>query len=406
MQRNRLFLVSGIIFSGFVAATAFHWVLVHCFGLNSYPWNTFLGPGVSRFEDFFTIMHAARTLHPYSFFAAVYFPFAFILAYPFALLNDQAALVVYETIFIVFVVSYVFLNLPKIDLREKIVATLILTFACYPFLLGIDRGDNENLLFIFVALFIYCFIKKKYLLGAFILPVAIALKAYPALFLLLYLEEKRFKEILLALFNTAVLTLGSAAVLHNGIYSSFAGLKERLEVYNYWYVLDIIGLQHSLTLFTPFKVAILLLRHGQIHKFNPVFVIYYLVFACLFLAGVLWVWIKYDFPLWKKIFLLVAMILLLPQVSFDHKLLHIYIPLLLFINYPKKERYDMLYCVLFGLLLIPKDYIILQAYIGMSISSVLNPMILLAMVYFVFRDIFAKNGSKGGSIGKHAKRPA
>ncbi|MCJ7740436.1 hypothetical protein MUP32_03920 [Candidatus Microgenomates bacterium] len=58
----------------------------------------------------------------------------------------------------------------------------------------------------------------------------------------------------------------------------------------------------------------------------------------------------------KKIALLTFSMNLLPAVSGDYKLLYVFIPLFLFINFSKKSRWDLIYLVLFSLLLIPKNY--------------------------------------------------
>jgi hypothetical protein len=59
---------------------------------------------------------------------------------------------------------------------------------------------------------------------------------------------------------------------------------------------------------------------------------------------------------WKKVALLIFSMLLLPTISADYKLLYVFIPLFLFINKEHQSNLDILYLLLFGLLLIPKDY--------------------------------------------------
>jgi hypothetical protein len=60
--------------------------------------------------------------------------------------------------------------------------------------------------------------------------------------------------------------------------------------------------------------------------------------------------------MWRRTALLVFAMLLLPHISADYKLLHLYLPLFLFVNSASRSRLDHLFVVLFGLLLIPKDY--------------------------------------------------
>ena len=70
--------------------------------------------------------------------------------------------------------------------------------------------------------------------------------------------------------------------------------------------------------------------------------------------------IETDF--WKKVSLLVFIMLLFPYTSADYKLLHLFIPIVLFINNKKEEKNDLIYTILFALLLIPKNYRFIKNY--------------------------------------------
>jgi hypothetical protein len=60
--------------------------------------------------------------------------------------------------------------------------------------------------------------------------------------------------------------------------------------------------------------------------------------------------------------------------------LHILIPLYLFISENEKERLDWVYTLLFGLLLIPKDYYHLPNLQEVSLSIFLSPLIMIVFV--------------------------
>jgi putative copper resistance protein D len=70
----------------------------------------------------------------------------------------------------------------------------VFAFLTYPFLFNIDRSNFECLLFVHQALFIYFYTRKKYLLSSIFLSFAVAMKAYPVIFLLLFIADKKFKE--------------------------------------------------------------------------------------------------------------------------------------------------------------------------------------------------------------------
>jgi hypothetical protein len=109
----------------------------------------------------------------------------------------------------------------------------------------------------------------------------------------------------------------------------------------------------------------------------------------IFLSGyVLFV----EKELWKKVMILVSAALLLPHASADYKLIYIFIPMLLFINSAKKSRFDLFYIIMFGLLLIPKDYYLFpkiisdSGYSDISIAVVLNIFIILAMIAVIIKE--------------------
>ena len=82
------------------------------------------------------------------------------------------------------------------------------------------------------------------------------------------------------------------------------------------------------------------------------------------------------------------MMLLLPQTAFDNKMIHLYLALMLFLNSHKKSQHDILYATLFGLLLIPKDYLLIQA--DISIAVFLNPLLMLLIAGTILLDRTAR----------------
>ena len=96
---------------------------------------------------------------------------------------------------------------------------------------------------------------------------------------------------------------------------------------------------------------------GQVNTI-PTFAMPYTIFAFLFFSLTTIYIFLYEKDFWKKIALLVLTMDLLTNRGGDYKLLYLYIPLFLFINNPRREKFDILYAVLFALLLIQKPIII------------------------------------------------
>jgi len=104
----------------------------------------------------------------------------------------------------------------------------------------------------------------------------------------------------------------------------------------------------------------------------------YLLFAFISF-GVITAWIVFKEKIfWKKVALLVLSMNLLPYVSTDYKLMHLFIPLFLFINYQERDKWDFVYTSFFSLLLIPKNY-----FSPFSFSAVLNPIIMLFILLLI-----------------------
>jgi hypothetical protein len=90
--------------------------------------------------------------------------------------------------------------------------------------------------------------------------------------------------------------------------------------------------------------------------------------------------------LWKRVAVLVLVMLLLPPLSADYKLLLLYVPLYLFVESDKPSRLDPAYLAVFGLLLVPKSYYYLSSVFSesgaahdISIAVPLNVLLLIAL---------------------------
>ncbi len=66
----------------------------------------------------------------------------------------------------------------------------------------------------------------------------------------------------------------------------------------------------------------------------------------------------------------------------DYRLVFLLLPLGLFVREGKPSRYDLLLCWLFGCLLIPKNYLILDQ--DRNIGMLLNPLLLLLLTITLY----------------------
>ncbi len=254
-----------------------------------------------------------------------------------------------------------------------------------------DRGNFESLLFIFLLLFIFFYLKKRYAISAVILALAISTKLYPAILLVLFIPERKYREIALSLFTTVVITFMSLLFFKGGFLPNLSFLLEGANfgsnsLFAQFTSITSNTVQRGVTLLTLIKIFYF--ETGILPGFikNHFLMIYMIVASMIGLFVLLYV-IFLEKEMWKKVALLIFSMLLLPPISADYKLLYVFIPLFIFLNNKNSSRVDLLYLVLFGLMLIPKDYIFFTAVISdargsphdISISVVINIFILIGM---------------------------
>ena len=215
------------------------------------------------------------------------------------------------------------------------------------------------------------------------LAIPVSMKLFPAVFFVLMLSDKRYKDIFYTILWIIILTVVPLLIFQGGILDGFSGYIERFEfsqnMYQELMVMTTAGIHFGHSLLGAIRIIF-----GQYMPPMTSILLPYLVFA-LILFGILSFYIiKCEKVLWKKIVLLVIAMCLLPYTSGDYKLIHFLIPLFVFINTVDKGRLDSGYVLLFGLLLIPKDYV----YFSKSdpfytLGPIMNPCLMIAFVLLI-----------------------
>ena len=378
IRKSNLVLI--IVLAGFILSVVYHTVMAKVFGYDYYPYNTFLFWPADRFNDFLNHFYRAGHLNPYqppnTF--TVYFPFTYICVYLLTFLPAKVAFALLFGIFICSFAYYIFSNLPASNYRGKILGVFILTFLSYPILFTVDRGNLEILVFLFLLLFVNYYQKGDNVKSVIFLSLAIAMKLYPGVFVVLFCADKKYKNIIYTGILVLALSVFSAAVLEGGIQASIQGLQHNLGLFKETYLQSIMWLHFNTSLYG----AIFIL--GEKFTFLTIVIKYYIVLALIaFVLTSLFIICK-EKEFWRRVSLLVFMMLLLPQLTHDYKMIHLYIAMMLFLNSHKQSQYDMLYAILFGLLLIPKDYLMIQS--DISIAVFLNPLFMLMIAGTILLD--------------------
>lgn len=373
--KKRIDVILAITLAGFAASVVYHFTQAHFFGLNFYPYNTFLFNPNDRFNDFFNIYRATATLKPYDFPVSVYFPFTFMMMYPFSVLSPIAAFCLFTLVFIGYFSYYLFSGLPEMSIKKRLFSVFVLSVLSYPFLFSVDRLNVECLLFIFLALFLHYYGKGEDWKSVVFLSLATAMKLYPLVFVVLFIKDRKFKYLPVISVLVVIVSVLSGWALREGVFGSFEGLKHNLALFSRDYFLTNHGLQHNASLF---GVARLLEKtnYGARHLVD-----YYAMLALILFSCVAAYIVFRERKPWKNVALLTFTMILLPQVSYDYKLIHLFLPLMLFVQEENPGRFSCAYAVAFGLLLIPKDYYII--FEDVSIAVILNPAIMVFVILLI-----------------------
>jgi hypothetical protein len=382
---TRVKALAAVVVIGFGVAVLFHYAAGNYCGLN-YPWTSFCYLPSEAFSDFYDMYHHAANRNPYSTEggaqAAWYPPFCFTMLYPLTLLPPFAAFALVTGVTVTFLLLFTWRMLPTRDTWTRVLTVFALTFLTYPVLMLLDRGNLDGLLFVLLVLFVWAYRNGHYRSGAALLAVASAMKIFPALFVLLYVADRRYRQAALMCALTALLTLVGMAWLDGGVVQTLDNYRAGVAMSAPTLPVQIAASSSTSTL------------PGLIHALSDLrdpeacqrlYAGYQYVCAGLLavLAGYL-MWVEKSFA--RRVSLLTLAMLLLPAFNYDYRLIFLYIPLALFLG-TRPGRLDPLYLAFYGLLLVPKKYFMIHGWV--SISVIFNPLLMVGLVVLNLYERFA-----------------
>lgn len=390
-KEEKVFLLSNIVLVGFLIALIFHYFCANILQLGD-PFNTFLLYPKWFIADIKNITDASLYLKPFSKPDSMvnYFPLTYFFLFPFALLKNY--FIEYAIFLSVFLCFFSYQNyknfsckgFSKLQIFQNI---FILTFMTYPFLYLLERGNLDMLLIILLTFSIYAFFNKKYLKSSILLAIINSIKPFCLPFLLLFIYEKRWKELIINISITTLLVIGGFLFLHDNFLTQIAGFKTNLALYEQEFLYH--PLNGTSTCSSLFQSLKLIYYHVGIIATPFLVKIYGFILFLGTLFTTYFAWKEAVF--WKKIALLTLYMSVFPYIIFDYKLIFLFIPLWFFVNSEEKSRFDLIYTIFFGLLLIPKKQLIFFPI--NDFSTIANPVILLCfMGLIIFEQL--KKGSK------------
>ena len=288
----------------------------------------------------------------------------------------------------------------------------ILSALSYPVIWVLDRANTE--MFVFAAVFGFVFfyyIKPKRWLWITFLVVAICLKIYPGVLVLIPLSDRRFRESAYTLVCVVAAMVASAWLLGLQSQYGFMGVVQLWSSYLFngqggsfsiWWA----GIQHGHSIWgAAYLTDVLVGRPFELDVLQKIYVGFAAVAAA---CGAAWMFFGRLKP-WQKLTIATFMYMLLPFSSHDYTLLHVYFPLALFVATEEVQRFDRTLTVLFALLLVPLDYYYFMqnaaswpAELGnnvgwmMGISVLVYPLIMLVILALIARQTGTPREDSGG----------
>jgi hypothetical protein len=365
--------ISAMVLVGTTAAIFFHYACAS-YLRRPYPHTTFLVDPLSAFTDFFDHYRDTANNNPYGPGpTGVYPPFCYLLTWPLTLLRPRPALILFLGVSAGFVLLFNWHALRVRDTWARLFGAFILTFLAYPVLMVLDRGNVDGFLFILMALFLLAYRNGHSTAAVVLLALAGAMKAFPALFLLLYVADRRYREALAVCGLVALLTAAGMYRLEGGPVHTLFQYPAKLAELNAGTASSDSRLWFNSTLYGGVRALFRVKSQASCHRLYTVY-----QGGCLvLLAALSWYLVWRERSFWRRVSLLTLAMLLLPAFNYDYRLIFLYLPLALFLD-ERPGPLDPCYVLLFGLLLVPKAYLILRGWI--SISVIINPFLLMGLV--------------------------
>lgn len=315
-----------------------------------------------HFQDFFNSMWDTLGRHPYQ-NKVIYPPLCYLIYYVFlrfipidqiysansmTLRLFQGPMFSFMIYTLVTFLIYVFLvkKLKKGTSLEKNIFLVLITFSL-PFIFEFERA---NIIFLSLLLLIFFFVYKdsnnKILkeLALISLAASAAIKIYPAIFGLILIKEKRWKEIIrviiygLILFLVPFIFFGGFEMIiqfYKNITSTSAQFTEQIFMHKL-----------SFASYSEFLIRTFNLKGELVH------IIFKFIYIILIITSCISSYItKVE---WKRILILTLLMIIVPNISFTYTAIFLIIPIAMALDENKKKsKIDYIYLILFILIMFP-----------------------------------------------------
>jgi hypothetical protein len=400
-KEDRISLLVLIIVVGFCIAVAYHYAMGTYFG-RVWPANTFLYWPEDRFWDFTQVVRQSSTMDPFGIegngFAGA--PFGQFVGYLFSVIRPASLRlpIFLGSFFIGFtlMVKHCLCGLKSRLTSHQLLALFAIVFLTHPVLFAVDRANLDLLVLPCLFLFALTYAREQHKASTVFLGLAIALKPYAAVLIVVYIFDRRYRDALLVLLNVAFLTVLSLALFKDGLFAEthkyFSALwhmvsdpslgSEIVYTSDLYSLLTVAGrpIGHVLHWESLMRVT----DHPEIRQAYTVITVTISGYFAIHL------WQKPK-PLWKTLAVLTILIVLLPVNSHDYRLIFLFVPMLMYLAMNETTPNDLLIVVLWGLLLVPKNYYRLDT--PQNIGMIINPLLLVGLLIVIIPEAFSRKGA-------------
>jgi len=402
---NNILLFFMVMLAGFSLACGYH-ALLNSMGM-AWPWNTFLFSPGDRFNDWHNSIAQAASINPYYSSGpapAAYFPLTYVLLNVGVGYSPATSIYIYLSISIALIVLTA--GLARAQFRISSINStsqyakdvFLLAAACFfsfPVIFALDRGNIDIWIAFLSVLFVVTQRTRFEMAGLFCLSLAISLKGYPAVLLLLLVSDRQYFRMLFCSLLALLMSVITLYFMWDGFNRNLSGFLNNLNLYYRVYVIGGASLFASSDPYNASRLLFFELAGIWQRYISPSYVplsleatstsilkIYSLLSASFVAITALFV-LAIPAARWKKVTAICLIALMFPNVSNDYKLCFLFPGLYLFLMESEISRSNKVSFALFCLLMIPKSYFFIH---GKPISMLINPLLLIALAYQVMGD--------------------
>jgi len=398
-ERNILIRINwmvAVVLAGLGCAVLFHYFAASLWRA-PWPLNIYLFAPDDRFNDLINSVNKTIGLDPYHNRArgvAAYFPFTYMLL---SWINDVNPRV-YVSAFTIFCVAFAMINsvwYVRLAMRREsdlklvifVLSTLII-FCSYPFQFAVDRGNLDAVMGLLCMAGMLALWRGWFWGAAMLITCAAAWKAYPVMFILLFVRQRRYWQ---SAFIVVMAILLNFLALLNFVGEwqyNWCGFQQGLTDFHLQYVIGNGSRQYCADPYNASKIiaALWASSTGKIPSLMSICISQYQWFSLIILIFCSIYYLLARSTWARRLTALVTGMIIYPNVINDYKLVYYLIPLAAYIVEKRtwgKRDIVIVTCML--MLMVPKNYYFFGRS-DVSISCLVSALILMTLTACVLVD--------------------